>query len=121
VRAAYTIRAQVIASRYWLRLKLSLSGGLPRLISSASRAPVWSRAASQNGPVMIRPTVKVPEKVYCRKLSPRQMRVGSHSPTTRPVASRAVTASPSAVQSGQVRCNAVHAADAAPPAVTTQT
>ena len=110
------MREQVLAE-----VEGQLERGAAARTSSTSSAPVWSTGASQNGPVMIRPTVKVPEKVYWRNVSPRQMRVGSHSPTTRPAASSAVTASPSAVQSGQVRCSAVHPADAAPPAATTQT
>ena len=70
---------------------------------------------------MMRATVKVPENVYCRNESPRQMRVGSSSPTTNPMASSPVMAKPLAVQSGQVACATVQKAAPRPAAATTHT
>jgi len=89
--------------------------------SSNSSAPVCTTKASQNGPVMMSATVNVPENVYSRKLSPRQMRAGSHSPATMPAISRIVMARPFGPQSGQLAPARDTTVATKPAATTTQT
>ena len=106
---------------YWLRLNATFNGGLRSRISSNSSAPVCTTRASQNGPVMMSATVNVPENVYSRKSSPRQIRAGSHSPPTMPATRRAVIARPLAVQVGQLSRYQRPCATTRPAATTTHT
>ena len=70
---------------------------------------------------MMSATVNVPENVYSRKLSPRQMRAGSNSPAMMPATRRLVIARPFAVQVGQLAPTRETAVPTRPAATTTHT